>query len=46
MKEQRMKFFCDGFEKLFQMKFFCDGFEKLLHHWRKCVQNGSDFVEK
>jgi hypothetical protein len=26
---------------------FChDGFEKLVHRWRKCMENGGDYVEK
>ncbi|GFG29112.1 hypothetical protein Cfor_00279 [Coptotermes formosanus] len=27
------------------LEFFCDGFQKLRHHWKKCVENGGDYVE-
>jgi hypothetical protein len=26
--------------------FFHDGFQKLVHHWKKCVENGGDYVKK
>jgi hypothetical protein len=27
-------------------EFFSDDFEKLFHHWKKCVENDGDYVEK
>jgi histone-lysine N-methyltransferase SETMAR len=28
------------------VKFFHGSFQKLVHHWKKSVENGDDFVEK
>jgi histone-lysine N-methyltransferase SETMAR len=28
------------------VEFFRDGFQKLIHHWKNCVENGGDYVEK